>query len=62
MSWIQSQEDGDAYAEAQALGADHVVLSSKRMVTKFLEKKQEIGITDVFSFFCHFVLLIPRNL
>ncbi len=50
MSWIQSEEDGDAFTEAQALGAHEVVLASKRRVTKFLDMKREIGITIEFNF------------
>jgi hypothetical protein len=38
-SWIQTEEDGDLYAQALAQGADSVVLTTKRRVEKFIETK-----------------------
>jgi hypothetical protein len=40
MSWIISEDDGDLYSSAKALGADDIVLATKRRTQKYLETKQ----------------------
>ena len=39
-SWVESDEDGDLYAEALANGANDVVLSVKKRVETYLRVKK----------------------
>jgi hypothetical protein len=48
--WIIGDEEEDLYASACARGADAVVLSSKRMVQKFLSEKAQGKRIQILSF------------
>jgi hypothetical protein len=39
MSWVNTDEDRDLYAEAKGKGADEIVLATERSTIKFLEAK-----------------------
>ncbi len=41
MAWALSEEDLNLYAEASALGADTIVLSTKKSALKFVAIKNE---------------------
>eukprot|EP00595_Chromulina_sp_UTEXLB2642_P002509 CAMPEP_0196765446 /NCGR_PEP_ID=MMETSP1095-20130614/8877_1 /TAXON_ID=96789 ORGANISM="Chromulina nebulosa, Strain UTEXLB2642" /NCGR_SAMPLE_ID=MMETSP1095 /ASSEMBLY_ACC=CAM_ASM_000446 /LENGTH=58 /DNA_ID=CAMNT_0042123483 /DNA_START=62 /DNA_END=235 /DNA_ORIENTATION=- len=39
MSWIVTEEDGDLYAKAKALGADEICLATKRRTEVYIANK-----------------------
>jgi hypothetical protein len=53
MSWVNTDEGRDLYAEARGKGADEIVLATERSTIKFLEAKNSTS-AGKFTFQSHF--------